>query len=149
METKEDTSYGIIPVLKEGNIWKVFLINQYGSTGDVYWTFPKGHPEGDESPKEAALRELFEETHIVPAQVLEDKIYTQEYTFIYEDALIKKRVQYYLGIAQSSDFFIQKDEVKEAGWFSPDEVLSRLTYEHALDMFLVVLNYMKVSQIEL
>ena len=91
METKADVSYGVIPVIKEAGEWKVFLINQYGSAGDVYWTFPKGHPESGESPTDAALRELQEETGIELSELLEDHTYTQQYTYVYGDTLLPMR----------------------------------------------------------
>ncbi len=135
METKDDVSYGVIPVLRDTQGWRVFLINQYGSAGDVYWTFPKGHPEEGESPQETAVRELHEETGMEPAELLADHIYTQEYSYVYGDLLIRKQVQYYLGIVQDADFSIQEDEVREAGWFTPEEAQRKLSFAHARDMF--------------
>ena len=85
METIKDYSYGVIPLLKEGNQWKVFLINQIPRRGSLFWTFPKGHPEDDETHKETALRELVEETGIIPDTVIEEKIFKQAYTFVYKN----------------------------------------------------------------
>ena len=131
MQTKKDISYGVIPVIKDKDQWKVFLIHQYGSGGDVYWTLPKGHPEENENPKEAALRELAEETGIVLESLNTEKEYTQSYTFPYQDIRIEKSVVYFLGIAASEKFEIQEDEVREAGWFSFDKALEQLSYENA------------------
>lgn len=121
-------------MLNDHGIWKVFLINQYGSAGDVYWTFPKGHPEDNESPKEAALREFREETGIATCELIEDKTYAHRYSFMYEDTCINKSVRYYLGMVSSSEFSIQEDEVKEAGWFTLDEAKALLTYEYAKEV---------------
>ena len=134
METMKDSSYGVIPVLQEGAQWKVFLIHQYGSAGDVYWTFPKGHKEEGETQEEAALRELLEETGITPDEVVTTKEYVQAYTFKYEDMLIEKQVIYYLGIVKEPTFTIQEDEVKDAGWFSFEEASAKLSFEHARTM---------------
>jgi len=128
MEIK-DYSYGIIPLIKEEDGWKIFLINQYGHTGDVYWTFPKGHAEGEESPLQAALRELFEETGLTIEKPDEALVYKQEYSFKDGENVINKTVVYYRGVASSSAFHIQEDEVKEAGWFTPQEALLKLTFE--------------------
>ena len=134
MQTKKDSSYGVIPVRKEGSEWKVFLIHQYGSAGDVYWTFPKGHKETGETPQEAALRELKEETDITLQKLVTHKEYVQSYTFKYEDLLIEKQVIYYLGIVDGDGYTIQEDEVSEAGWFSFDEAEQKLSFEHARTM---------------
>lgn len=134
METKKDSSYGIIPVRKEGSAWKVFLIHQYGSGGDVYWTFPKGHAEAGETKQQAALRELSEETGMLLQQMMTQKEYIQSYSFMYEDILIEKQVVYYIGVVSDPAYSIQEDEVKEAGWFSFSEAEERLSFEHARTM---------------
>lgn len=131
MPIKHDISYGVLPFIKEGNEWKVFLIHQYGSSGDVFWTFPKGHPEEGESPEEAAQRELYEETGITLEQLHIDKAFEQSYTFRYKDSEIHKTVTYFLGIAATPDFSIQEDEVDAAGWFSVTEAQVQLTHDSA------------------
>lgn len=131
MQTIDDVSYGVIPLIKEEGVWKVFLINQYGHGGDIYWTFPKGHPEDGESQEEAARRELDEETHIALTTLHTNFVYEQAYTFPCEGNMINKKVFYYLGIAASPAFTIQEDEVKEAGWYSFDDAAKRLTHDRA------------------
>jgi len=133
MEIKQDYSCGVIPVIKTDQGWNVFLIYQYGSSGDVFWTFPKGHLEAGESPLEAATRELLEETGIV-ATLREDIAFEQAYTFLYEGCQIEKKVTYYLGIASSTSFSIQEDEVQEAGWFSFEEAAQKLTHDSAKEI---------------
>ena len=61
MSTKH-TSYGVVPIRinTEGNKEYLLLQNHGG-----YWGFPKGKPEEGETPKDTALREIFEETGIV------------------------------------------------------------------------------------
>lgn len=131
METVTDSSYGVIPVGRFGDAWKVFLIHQYGSAGDVYWTFPKGHAEGEESPEEAAVRELKEETGIDLSKLVMDKVYPQTYSFMSGDTMVEKYVGYYLGIVENDQFSIQEQEVQEAGWFTFDDARALLTFDHA------------------
>lgn len=139
METKRDYSYGVIPLFREEESWKIFLINQYGHGGDVYWTFPKGHAEGEETPLQAALRELREETALRMGQVEETQTYTQEYSFMDGGIRIKKVVIYYCGIAASKVYQVQEEEVKEAGWFTPEEAFQKLTFDPAKEMLRRVL----------
>ncbi len=131
METVRDSSYGVIPVCKFGDVWKVFLIHQYGSAGDVYWTFPKGHAEGNESPEEAAVRELKEETGIDLSTLITTKVYPQTYSFMSLNTMIEKYVGYYLGVVVDSQFSIQENEVQEAAWFTFSEGRALLTFDHA------------------
>jgi 8-oxo-dGTP pyrophosphatase MutT (NUDIX family) len=135
MQTKEDISYGVVPLIQtEDGEWNVFLIHQYGHAGDIYWTFPKGHPEEGETGEEAGRRELFEETGITLLSLDVSKPHTQTYNFPYEDTLIKKTVVYYVGIAQSPQYIIQEDEVQDAGWYSFTEAQERLTHDRAKEM---------------
>lgn len=54
----KDYSFGIIPLRKIGDQWQTFIVQQTNG----YWSFPKGHAEYNESPRQTAERELFEET---------------------------------------------------------------------------------------
>lgn len=131
MQNKNDISYGVIPFYNDGEEWQVFLIYQYGSTGDIFWTFPKGHPEPDEEPEAAAMRELTEETGLVLAALVDDITVSQSYSFQHDDLLINKHVTYYVGVVEQPDCTLQADEVKDAGWFSVAEATERLTYDSA------------------
>lgn len=50
-------SAGVIVVRREGSFWRYLLLRVYD-----YWDFPKGIVEADEEPREAARREVEEET---------------------------------------------------------------------------------------
>jgi 8-oxo-dGTP pyrophosphatase MutT (NUDIX family) len=134
MQTISDTSYGIIPLHKTDGEYEVFLINQIGRRGDTFWTFPKGHPELSETPKEAALRELFEETNMVPKEILPYEPLVQSYEFVHEGVLVQKQSFYFLGSIEDRHFTIQEREVVEAGWFLFPEAIDQLTHSQAKEM---------------
>lgn len=134
MQTTTDTSYGIIPLFKNEGEWEVFLINQIGSRGDCFWTFPKGHPEEGETTEESAKRELFEETGMHPVEILKHEPLLQAYEFVYEGTLVQKQSFYFLGVIAEKHFVIQEREVMEAGWFSFDEAIEKLTHAQAKEM---------------
>ncbi len=138
METISDTSYGIIPLYKKEGEWQVFLINQIGRRGDCFWTFPKGHPEEGETTEETALRELFEETHMRPKEVLSRPPLLQSYEFVYEGMLVKKESFYFLAIMEEQEFVVEEREVMEAGWFTLSDALERLTHAQAKEMLTTV-----------
>jgi len=52
----KERSFGAVVVDEKGRY--LLVKHRYGG----HWDFPKGHMEGDESPLEAALREVLEET---------------------------------------------------------------------------------------
>lgn len=134
METIDDYSYGVIPLFFTDGTWEVFLINQYGSANDVYWTFPKGHPEKNETKKETALREFHEETGMDIKRFLSDREYSQSYIHQGDGVMVNKTVGYFVGEVVSKGFLVQAEEVKEAGWFSLEKAREQLTYDHAKDM---------------
>lgn len=143
MKTVKDYSYGVIPLLRDGDRWKVFLINQIPRRGSLFWTFPKGHPEEGETHEETSLRELVEETGIVPDKIITEKIFKQEYTFTHDNQLIDKQVLYYPGFVSSNTYKIQVEEVGEAGWFYFEEARKLLTHDIAKGLLDEVEVYLK------
>ena len=134
METIVDQSYGVVPLQKQEGQWKVFLIHQYGSRGDLFWTFPKGHQEEGETPAAAALRELYEETGLSLLHLYEEKLYEHSYTYVHEDVQIDKTASYFAGEVSEGQWKVQEDEVHEAGWFSFEEARKVLTFDAAKDI---------------
>jgi 8-oxo-dGTP pyrophosphatase MutT (NUDIX family) len=59
MAVQASDAYGVALVSTSG---QVLLRKASGGFGGFCWTFPKGQPDGYESPQETAKRELFEET---------------------------------------------------------------------------------------
>ncbi len=142
METINDYSFGVVPVQKVGDAWKVFLIHQIPRRGSLFWTFPKGHPEEGESHEETALRELREETGLVPDIFKKDVTFTQEYTFIHDGQSIEKKVVYYLGVISTAEFQIQIDEIHEAKWCTFAEARVLLTHDIAKQLLDEVAAYL-------
>ena len=85
----KEYSYGIIPLQKQGDDWKVLLIQHSGAR---YWGFPKGHAELGESPKEAAVRELFEETSLKIVRFFSETPQEEHYQYTLRGELIFKTV---------------------------------------------------------
>jgi 8-oxo-dGTP diphosphatase len=47
-------------IIKQDN--KILMVKQYVQRGDIVWNFPGGGIEGNETPEEACIREVKEET---------------------------------------------------------------------------------------
>ncbi len=135
METKQDISYGIVPLYKDGDTWKVLVIHQVSYRGDDFWIFPKGHAETQETPSETALRELQEETGVKDVLIGNKAPITIYYSFTHEGVRIEKTVEYFVGMCASTDTFIsQPHEVKELKWCSFEEAQNLLTHQNSRDV---------------
>ncbi|WP_428075226.1 NUDIX hydrolase [Candidatus Avelusimicrobium luingense] len=73
---------------------KVLLVQVKNMKGKKIWTFPKGHIEAGETPRQAALREVLEETGY-RASIIYPMIRVH-YAFTLQGNYIKKMVQWYL-----------------------------------------------------
>ncbi|MDC1205377.1 NUDIX domain-containing protein [Candidatus Pacebacteria bacterium] len=147
METKQDISYGVIPYIEVAGVLQFFLIHQLGSLrGDSYWIFPKGHVEGDETPKETALRELKEETGLLVTHLDSEHPFTIAYDFTYNETKVEKEVTYFLGKVSSGEYILQEEEVKEAGWYTYEEAYKKITYENSKKLLDEVNGYLHNSE---
>ena len=105
---------------------KVLLIKTEDLKGNPVWTFPKGVIEKGEKAKDAALREVREETgYDVKIVRLLDVV---EYFFRREGELIKKSVKWFL--MEPIKKMGEPDwEVSEITWIKYDEAKELLTYK--------------------
>ncbi len=79
-------------VILENN--KVLLIQVKSMKGRKIWTFPKGHIEQGETPRQAALREVLEETGYKASIV--KPLLKVRYAFTLKGRYVRKVVQWYL-----------------------------------------------------
>lgn len=73
---------------------KVLIIQVKNMKGKKIWTFPKGHIEAGETPRQAALREVLEETGYKAAIIY--PMIRVKYAFTFQGNYVKKMVQWYL-----------------------------------------------------
>jgi 8-oxo-dGTP pyrophosphatase MutT (NUDIX family) len=135
METKQDASFGVVPVYKTSEGIQVLLVHQISYRGDRFWIFPKGHAETGESPEETALRELHEETGVTTVSLLPEQCVNIAYSFIHENVRIDKTVTYFVGMCESDDTEItQPQEVAELRWCTFEEASRLLTHQNSKDV---------------
>jgi 8-oxo-dGTP pyrophosphatase MutT (NUDIX family) len=96
-----------------------------------YWSFPKGHTEGDETEEQTAAREILEETGI---DVLIDNGFRETVTYSLRRD-IKKTVVYFVARAKrikgkNKDLVPQKDEISELRWVEVDKASGLLAFEN-------------------
>src|SRR5947209_11324019 len=92
---------------------------------------PKGHPDGDESPLEAAVREVHEETGVEAEPI--EKLGEIEYTYERRRGLVDKKVAFWLFEYRSGE--LNPDhEIADARWMPLEEAARSLTYEGEREM---------------
>lgn len=87
------------------------------------WTFPKGKLDPGEGWEQAAVREVFEETGIVP--VLGTELTATEYRD-HQDR--PKRVRYWAMSVAATAAFEPNEEISGMRWMSVEEAAQTLTY---------------------
>lgn len=93
-----------------------------------FWGFPKGHPQGTETEKQAAERELFEEVGIQVEEYLDIVPLKQHYQFQRGDESVDKTVYFFTAITKGN-LVISKNEVIEAKWVPIEDAAALMTYE--------------------
>ena len=93
---------------------------------DEILALPKGHPEEGESMKEAALREVREETGLTGE--IEEKLGDVRYWYARGGERVFKVVSFYLLRYLSGRIADHDHEVEEALWIPLDEAPKRLAY---------------------
>jgi 8-oxo-dGTP pyrophosphatase MutT (NUDIX family) len=88
---------------------------------------PKGHPDGDETPEQAAAREIKEETGVT-ADVVE-KLGDVSYSYERRGRRVAKRVSFFLFTYRSGDVADHDHEIEEARWMPLEEAATALTYQ--------------------
>jgi ADP-ribose pyrophosphatase YjhB (NUDIX family) len=92
----------------------------------ILWSLPKGHIEEGETPEQAALREVAEETGIESA--IERSLGVIDFWFMAGGKRIHKTVHHYLFRETGGKLAAQESEVDEVGWFPLSEIVELLAY---------------------
>ena len=91
-----------------------------------YWSFQKGHVEGDETEEETAKREIKEETNIdvyIDAGFRETVTYSPR-----KDA--RKEVVYFVARARNFDYIPQLEEIADIRWVEIGQAHNLLAYDN-------------------
>jgi 8-oxo-dGTP pyrophosphatase MutT (NUDIX family) len=123
----EETSAGGLVVDRRTPGAQGALIGRLDRRGRLLWSLPKGHIEAGETPAEAAIREVAEETGIVGRVIA--PLGVIDFWFVAGGRRVHKTVHHYLLLAESGELSDADIEVTEVAWVPLGEVGSRLAYE--------------------
>ena len=129
MKQVNDRSYGVVPVRLVGEEWQFLVVCHLGG----HWAFPKGHPEEGESPKEAAIRELLEETGTRVKHFFRRYPFNEQYVFYHAGQRISKTVMYYLAEVEG-ELQRQVEELIDAQWLDFESCCEKLTYPRSVQI---------------
>jgi mutator protein MutT len=96
------------------------------SSTKMLWSLPKGHIEAGETPEQAAIREVAEETGITSA--ISKSLGVIDFWFMAGGKRIHKTVHHFLFSEVSGDLTPQISEVDEVSWFPLSEIVDHLAY---------------------
>lgn len=92
----------------------------------LLWSLPKGHIEEGETPEQAAIREVAEETGI--QSEISRELGVIDFWFMAGGKRIHKTVHHYLFTEKGGELAPQVSEVDDVGWFPLEEIISLLAY---------------------
>jgi 8-oxo-dGTP pyrophosphatase MutT (NUDIX family) len=112
-------------VVRGGDVVVIVPVKR-DARGQRVLALPKGHPDGDETPEAAAIREVAEETGVTAELI--DKLGEVEYTYERKGRPVAKRVAFFLFQYRSGDVADHDHEIEEASWMPLEEAVHTLTY---------------------
>ena len=92
----------------------------------VLWSLPKGHIEEGETPEQAAIREVAEETGITSS--ITKSLGVIDFWFMAGGKRIHKTVHHFMFLEVGGTLLAQESEVDEVSWFPLSEIVDRLAY---------------------
>ena len=92
----------------------------------LLWSLPKGHIEAGETPEQAAIREVAEETGITSE--ITKALGVIDFWFMAGGKRIHKTVHHFLFREVSGTLTPQITEVDDVGWFPLEEIVEKLSY---------------------
>ena len=130
--TKREISAGGVVYRRDGEEIEVVLASRRTRRGDLAWGLAKGGIEDDESPEDAAIREVREETGLLAE--IEASLGETRYFYVWESVRIRKTVHFFLMRHTGGDVEDRDDEMEEIRWFPLERALKRAAYRGERDV---------------
>ena len=118
-------------VVRGGEVVVIVPVKR-GAGGNRVLGLPKGHPDGDETPEQAATREVAEETGVTAELI--DLLGETNYSYERKGRRVAKRVAFFLFEYRSGDLADHDHEIEDARWMPLTEAARSLTYAGEREM---------------
>jgi 8-oxo-dGTP pyrophosphatase MutT (NUDIX family) len=128
-QAREFSAGGV--VVRGGDV-VVIVPTRRAADGSRVLALPKGHVDGEETPVQAATREVREETGVLAEPVTE--LGETRYWYRRHGRTIGKEVQFFLFDAVGGDIADHDDEVEEVRWISLQEAEAELSHAAEREM---------------
>jgi 8-oxo-dGTP pyrophosphatase MutT (NUDIX family) len=124
--TRTEVSAGGVVHRRRGERIELLLAARRTRRGELAWGLAKGGIEPDETPEQAAVREVREETGIEAE--IEASLGETRYFYVWEGVRIRKTVHFFLMRATGGDVSDHDDEMEDVRWFPMQRALRRASY---------------------
>lgn len=135
----DERSAGAVMFYIEGTAEPEYLLLHYTAG---HWDFPKGNIEAGESEKQAAIREIREETGITDVEFLDSFRMKIEYKYRHGRRLVQKEVVLFLAQTRTRQVTISHEHIGFA-WKKFDDAIQQLTYRNAKNLLLAAKEYLQ------
>lgn len=124
--TRAEVSAGGVVYRRRRGSPEVALAARRTRRGHLVWGLPKGEVEPDETPEEAAVREVREETGLL-ARIVEP-LGDIRYVYVWGGVRVRKRVHFFLMRATGGRLADHDEEMEDVRWFPLDRAVRLAAY---------------------
>jgi 8-oxo-dGTP pyrophosphatase MutT (NUDIX family) len=135
----DERSSGAVVFYMEGISEPEYLLLHYTAG---HWDFPKGNIEAGENEKQAALREIREETGITDIEFIDGFRKKIGYRYRHDRRLILKEVVLFLAQAHTRQITLSHEHIGFA-WRNYQDAMQQLTYLNAKNLLSSAKNFLQ------
>ncbi len=111
-----------------------------------HWDFPKGNIEAGEGERQAAAREIREETGITDVEFIEGFRQKIGYRYRHGRRIVQKEVVLFLARARTNNVVLSHEHIGYA-WKKYEDALERLTYRNAKNLLAAAKDFLRQRSI--